>query len=408
MGKYYLDLPFIGEIPAAYRQDAQQIMAVTGLNIGNFAFRHALRFIVADLAAHEPVGYPAYHAAAAAGRVEQTLVSCANWLGTSAQDESSNLNRARTFAATGARTVCFGLGVQAKSDGGLPELGPNTLQLARVLADHAPLLSLRDELTRATLAAAGITNTVVTGCPSNFINPDPDLGAQIAARARALAAAAPGWSALRSLVSEFSGGHAASGQVLRAVLRLLASSPAFYVVQSPTLMPLLLRESDEIPPAYRANSPFGRDTERLRAVLRGRTLHFTAIEAWMDFARTCDLSFGMRIHGTMLPLQAGVPAALISHDARTAGLAGEMGIPQIPAEAFSIAEGPQRMLEEIARVMDGYDARRRELARVMVDYLTTNGLAPHPALAGLAGLATDGETAATGTATGTATGAATG
>lgn len=386
MGKYYLDLPVTGEIPQAYARSAQQIMTATGLNIGNLAFRHALRFILADLDAYRPVLYPAYHAAGAAGRVEDTIVSCANWLGTSAQDEASNLNRANAFAATRTRTVCFGLGVQAGADAGPPQLGPNTLRLAQVLAERAELLSLRDELTRETLAAAGITNTVVTGCPSNFINPDPELGAKIAARARALCDAAPGWGALRSLISEFSGGHAASGQVLREALQLMADSPAFYVVQAPTLLPLLLRESGELPPAYRANSPFGGDVERLRAVLRGRTLHFTAIEAWMDFARTCDLSFGMRIHGTMLPLQAGVPAALLSHDARTSGLAAHMGIPQIPAAAFGIAEGPRRLLDEIARVMEGYDARRRDLARVMVDYLHANGLAPHPALLGLAGL----------------------
>lgn len=54
----------------------------------------------------------------------------------------------------------------------------------------------------------------------------------------------------------------------------------------------------------------------------------------MDFARTCDLSFGMRIHGTMLPLQSGVPSVLVAHDSRTIGLADKMGIPWVSPEDF--------------------------------------------------------------------------
>lgn len=382
MSKFYLDLPYTSEVPQAYQYSSAELMEVSGLNIGNYAFRHALRFILSDLDSYTPVRYPEYGDAARNDKVEQTIVSCANWLGTSDQDEASNLNRVRAFEASEGPVVCFGLGVQAPASGEIPELRPNTRRLAEVLASKAALLSVRDDLTAQTLEEIGIRNTVVTGCPSNFINPDPELGQRIIERVNDLRRREPEWSEMRSVLSEFSGGHAASGGILKESLRLLAETPSFLVLQSPTLLPFLLREHDDLPHVYLSNNPFDEGVGRLRRVLRSSTLHFSSIESWLDFSRTCHLAFGMRIHGTMIPLQAGVPSILISHDSRTQGLASRMGIPVVPAETFNEIrkDGPGRMLNQIASQMVGYDETRSSLARVMFDYVVQNNLKPHPGL----------------------------
>ena len=389
MARFYLDLPVLDRTDdlSSYHLNTQEIMSATGENIGNLAFRHALRFIVDDVAARKLVRYPAYLAAARAGDVADTIVSCANWLGTSERDEAANANRADAFAATDAPTVCFGLGVQAPHGAARVDLGPNTQRLAKVLSERAPLLSVRDEITQTTLERSGITNTVVTGCPSNFINGDPTLGARIAARAEYLVGRVNSWDDLRSLISEFSGGNTASGAVLGQCLRLMDNTPAFYMLQSPVLLPFVLRENRRVPDVYASNNPFKNEPGRLSKALSRSCIHFSSIEAWMDFARSCDLSFGMRIHGNMVPLQAGVPSILISHDSRTAGLGGIMGIPRVTAEEFvgDISEKPQRLLEIIAETMQHYDTRRQELARVMYDYLTRNNLAVHASLQRLAG-----------------------
>lgn len=387
MSNYYLDLPVIGEVPEAYLVNSADLMSSTGINIGNLAFRHALRFILTDLDSFLPVRYLAYAQAANRGAVQRTLVSCANWLGTSDRDEASNLHRAQAIEASDAPTVCFGLGVQARAGDQRVDLGPNTRRLAKSLADRAKLVSVRDELTRRTLEEIGISNVVVTGCPSNFINSDPTLGHKIMLAAEQLRSQAPTWSQLRSMISEFSGGHPASGLVLRESLRLMAETPAFLVVQTPILMPLLLRESQDIPHPYLKNNPFGQDKHRLTQILKSSTLHFSSVAAWLDFSRTCDLSFGMRIHGTMIPLQAGVPSILVSHDTRTAGLAAQMGIPRLPAEEFAelCRPGPKRMLEMIIEQMEDYDKRRQTLARTMLDFLSENQMDAHPSLLRLAG-----------------------
>lgn len=391
MPKYYLDLPVLDRTDpnASYRLNSDEIMAVTGQNIGNFAFRHALRYIVKDLSSYEICRYPAYLTAARAGKVESSIVSCANWLGMSDQDERSNLNRAVTFEATDASTVCFAIGVQAKGGTKVAELRENTVRLAKALAARAKYLSVRDEVTQQTLAHFGIKNTVITGCPSNFINGDPELGKKVAQKAQTLLDNVQTWRDLKSLICEFSGGNTASGQVLSTKMRFLEQTPAHYVLQAPTLLPFTLRETNEIPAVYRSNHPFGDDNKRLEMTLRSKCIHFSSIESWMDYARTCDLSFGMRIHGNMIPLQAGVPSALISHDSRTAGLADMMGIPHISAEDFAggYSKTPHKMLEVIVEKMSVYDAHRKKLANIMTDYVTANGLDAHPSLLGLAGRA---------------------
>jgi len=384
--KLYLDMADVSAIPEAYRLNTDGLMSATGINIGNFAFRHALPRIIEDFEGYVPVTYTDYLKAVEAGPVERVLVSCANWLGTSPEDEKNNGFRAMALEKASAPVDCFGLGVQAKAGAETAQLGPNTIRMAKVMSERATAISVRDQLTQETLAACGITNTVVTGCPSNFINPAPDLGARIARRASDTASARPTWDGLRTVISEASGGHAASGDVIRATLALMAAHPVFYVVQTPALLPLLLGESEALAPIYLSNSPFD-SVETLKQALYKALLHFSSIDAWMDFARTCQLSFGMRIHGTMVPLQAGVPSLLISHDSRTAGLAQHMGIPAMTPETFLSyqAEGPASLLAYIARAMQPYDTHRQELAQTMRDYIRDNGLTPHPDLVALAG-----------------------
>lgn len=380
MQKLYLDLPYTSDVPKAYQMDKAALSAATGANLGNLAFRHALRFVVKDMDSREKINFLelSQMVDADSSKKRDIVVSCANWLGLSERDESSNKNRADSIQKFDGNVVCFGLGVQAPITETLPKLGPNTLRLAKTLAEHATLLSVRDQLTQDTLEAEGILNTVVTGCPSNLINNDPQLGAKVSARAREIAGTASSWEDVRSCISEMSGGHPLSGQVLSQNLGLMDQTPAFYLIQSPLLLDLLIGDRKTVPPAYLSNHPFDKNQDKVIQVLRNKVLHFAHMDAWMDFARTCDISFGMRIHGTMVPMQSGVPSVLIAHDTRTIGLAEFMGIPWVqPSEFMEKAKNsPVALLERIAQTMDDYDARRANIANIFHDYVIKNGLVP--------------------------------
>jgi hypothetical protein len=77
--------------------------------------------------------------------------------------------------------IFFGFGAQASSGAKAHslELGSHTCELACLLSDKCNQLSARDEFTYDVVKRLGIENAVVTGCPSNFLNLDDDLGAGI-------------------------------------------------------------------------------------------------------------------------------------------------------------------------------------------------------------------------------------
>ena len=78
--RLHLDLRFVSGIPAAYRYGAAELMSVSGVNLGNFAFRHGLPFIFSEFADYRSITYSALLDLAAPGAVDSLLVSCANWL----------------------------------------------------------------------------------------------------------------------------------------------------------------------------------------------------------------------------------------------------------------------------------------------------------------------------------------
>lgn len=374
MKKIYLDLRVISAVRDAYTQNSQGLMQLSGANIGNYAFRHGLSSLT-DLSAYSVMAYTEAKQAIALEQPKSVLVSCANWLSATEDYERGNGVRAAIIDAVTGPVVSFGLGAQASHGEANLKLGPNTERLARVLASKCKSLSVRDEFTADVLDKLGIKNLTITGCPSNFINLDRGLGAKVLGRCSGDAARAKDWSELRSHISEYSGGHVLSGRVLGATMRILASSGAFYVVQSPVLMPFVLGENRKVPPDYLSNAPEElRTVEKVAALLRRSALHFSSIEAWLDFSRTCDIAFGMRIHGSMIPLQSGTPSLVIGHDSRTSGLAGFMGIPTCSPQQFVDAaeKSPVALFEIIAAGMQGYDRRRQELGRTMKGYLEAN------------------------------------
>lgn len=391
MAKLYLDMQYIGRVPAAYRMSASTLAALSGMNLGNFVFRQALWNILADLETFRPVTGADYRKSVEQEPVDRLILSCANWLGQTARDEEHNRGRAQLIEKCDGPVTAFGLGVQAPlsraGEAVSVRFGPETTRLAQVISERSAQISVRDELTRISLENIGVTNVTVTGCPSNFLNPDPDLGARVTGRAQDSLKVLKDWLDVRLLISEANGGHGSTGAVLQHQLRLLNETPAFYVVQTPDLLDFVLGARTNIPNLYRNHNPFVPEVNKLTRVLKSKALHFADVEAWMDFSRTCDLSIGMRIHGTMVPLQAGTPAILVGHDSRTSGLAETMSVPWITPEQYLeiVPKGPKAVMELFAVRMEGFDRRRQELAAIMHDFLVQNGLTPHDRLVRLAG-----------------------
>lgn len=385
MTQLYLDMKYIGRIPDVFKMDAATINHHCGQNLGNFVFRHALRNVLADLEDYKPVEGREYREIAKEQPIDRVIISCANWLGQTAQDEAFNRGRAEMVEMANTSVVAFGLGVQAH---GLThdqpvKIGPHTTRLVHALSERSAQISVRDELTRRTLEAVGVQNATVTGCPSNYLNGSPTLGASLAARAEAFNLKS--WDDVRTAISEVTGGHAKSGDIFRQQMRMMAETPAFYVVQTPDFVGFLMGDRSQISKYYRDNNPFRDEPHKLTRVLKSKTLQFTDVDSWMGFCTTCDMSMGMRIHGTMVPLQSGVPSILIAHDSRTVGLADAMNIPWVSPEQYLdfAKDGPQRLMDVFREKIAGFDENRKVLARTMRDFVVANDLRPQANLLGL-------------------------
>ncbi|TCO97146.1 polysaccharide pyruvyl transferase family protein [Rubrivivax gelatinosus] len=373
----WLDLDCRGNMRGAFALDAAALAQRSGQNLGNLVFRRALENAV-DLDDAVAMDYSVASRVSPDRRPSHLVVSAANWLADDAIAERDNDYRRRLFESFDCPVVVFGLGAQCALDT-RPTLGPKTRDLIRLLGERSRSISVRDTLTAELIHDAGVPHAVVTGCPSSLLNLDPALGATLQRRAGALDTL--DYAEMRVHVTETSGGHARSADAMHAGLAILRDSPSFMVVQEPELLPFLLRETPRLPAAYAEHAQaLGCSGRELEILLRQRTLFFSSVDGWMDFARTCDLSIGMRLHGAMIALQAGVPALLVTHDERTRGLGETMALPRLDPQSF-VALQRQQLRGVGARVqeaLEGYDANRQRLARLMLDHARRNGLMARP------------------------------
>ena len=372
LDKLWLDLPVTSSILNAYKYSHDYIMKYSGLNIGNFVFRKAVFSLVEDASHFTPCTWSEGNKLINA-EDSSTIISCANWLGMGEKNEASNLNRAQIIEAMTGNFLILGLGAQA-SHGQDLDLGENTKRLARALASKVNLLSVRDLTTANALEQIGIDNAVVTGCPSNFINLDlktTDFDSSYINKNAT-------WADINFLISEASGGNPLSISVTSRIYSILAQSQgSSYVLQSPALLPFLYREVDELPRFYELAS--NSNTQSIAKLMKAKSKVFTSVDEWLFSSRFYDISFGMRIHGTMVPLQAGVPSVLIAHDQRTAGLADTMGIPKLTCKEFvdqECIQKPENLLEIFRSNLIGYMDRRQELAQEFLKVITSNGFTP--------------------------------
>lgn len=371
-----------GRIPAAFRRDTAGAFAEVGHNTGNLAFQHA----VWSLLAEEKVAFAFdFDPAVVKERARLVCIPAANFL--YAGFDLGGL--ADRLAATGLPLMVLGLGAQAMKDIAEVKLQPGTERLLRLFAERCARIAVRGRHTAAVLERHGVTNFEVLGCPSNFINPDPRLGAGILERwrdgRRDHLAFAP---TFYSYNAGFEGAlHAALGP---ALVEIVAQDPLMAVALARGDRSAAVAQWLETKAGYLSALPHA---EQARAVALLRA--YLDAEAWMDSYRRLDGVVGSRIHGVNLGWQAGRAALVVSYDLRTAELAEAMGIPLVQAKGLDAGQVLRVMDEAVERCAAAYDARRAELAGRAVALLEAHGAEPAAQLRALAAASPAAAAAAT-------------
>ena len=305
-----------------YRFDASSLLRATGGNTGNLAFLYAVSEHLGPSVPFVSIETPINEIRHIA---DVLILPLANQLGR----HTNLIHLAEKLEALALPVVGVGLGAQLKSMDENIELQPGTKRwletMARLSPSDQPNIGVRGEFTKCQMGRYGVEHAAaVIGCPSNFINSRDDIASQLALgfskrpRRIAVTAGIPYIPAL-----------ATTEQNLAA---LVSETDGAYIVQHDLeMVQLARREFDRMQPTLletcRQYICPHLDTAAFLAWCERHARVFGDVQAWMDYLRRFDFVIGTRLHGAMLALQAGVPAACIAHDSRTLELCETMGMP---------------------------------------------------------------------------------
>jgi hypothetical protein len=360
-----------GRVPASFRRDTAGAFAEVGHNTGNLAFQHAVWTLLDE--EKLSINFD-FDPAEVREKARLVCVPAANFL--YAGFDLGGL--ADRLEATGLPLMVLGLGAQAMRDIAEVKLQPGTERLLRLFAERCARIAVRGRHTGAVLERYGVKNFEVLGCPSNFINPDPQLGAGILQRWRDGGRARMGFApTFYSYNSGFEGAlHAALGP---ALVEVVAQDPLPAVALARGDRTEAVAQWLDSKAGYLSALP---EEERLRAV--GVLRAYFSAEAWMEGYRRLDGVVGSRIHGVNLAWQAGRAGLVVSYDLRTAELAETMGIPLVQAKGLEAGAILRIMDEAVQRCASNYDAGRAVLAARFAEAIAAHGVKPAPHLQALA------------------------
>ena len=364
----------------SYRHSSEYLFRKSGANTGNFAFVHALWSHLSPQVEIFP-----WEASpdALRERCDVIVMACANQLG-----PHSNLEQlAIMFERAKLPILAIGLGAQASELGEAVELTAGTRRWLDVVAAHAPSkapnIGVRGEFSREQVERSGVRDrALVTGCPSNFINPAPLLADALEKRYRppdpiervAVPAGLHHWAKL--------------GPLERALADIVEATSGAYIAQSEIDMIRMARgEWDAMDPAtFRSIRGYIRPTlsdDAFRAWCKRYATCFSDATSWMESMRTFDFVAGTRFHGVMLAMQAGTPGGVIAHDSRTLEMCETMAIPVRMHHDMPAKFQPSDLPSLFEFQAGAYTRKRSELAGRYAYMLLAAGIEPNEGLLGL-------------------------
>lgn len=273
--------------------------------------------------------------------------------------------------------MALGMGAQANlNDHPRLSLGPEITRLARAISDQSIAIGVRGEFTASVLESIGIRNTVVIGCPSNFLSTTSDLGLRTQAKQEV---GPPERLVFSGRDFDFASTHL-QRSAQRRLLDYTELHNGFYVVQAETAAIQQTRHDRHDPQAaaYRSGlrrylRPWQSD-DQFRRLMSRHFISFLQVSGWLEFLSSADLHVGMRIHGSIAATQASTPSLTIAHDMRTLELCQTLGLPYTSVQRFCESSDLADAVQPNPFLGREYDKRRMELAESYRDIYLANGL----------------------------------
>lgn len=365
------------EVSNPENRTLKELVQLVGSNTGNLAFTYPIDKLINNSVEVIPWDFDIE---LARERYDILWFACANMIGSHADLGwvADHLEKA------GLPVIAIGLGAQNRTiaDLDLP-IQPGTLRWLDTLEKLSPSscnIFCRGDYTDNLLKSQGISHSIPGCCPSLFISPDVNLGQTIFKNRHNPVL-------LKQPFTIYSGfiGNSTLFALEESLARLahLHGLNGLYVSQhDPTLLGLseqrfreTMREED-ILRAKNMIQPTSSQEEFLQWSRRHMRA-FYSLEAWLDEVKNFRFASGMRFHGNMISLQAGVPSLCISIDSRTEELCHSCQLPSMNAFEFSTVDP-----KTLYHVFDArynpttFDQNRSAKAAVFLSFLIANNLSP--------------------------------
>lgn len=219
-----------------------------------------------------------------------------------------------------------GLGAQTNDRSRISEIHPNTLRMVKLISERSPSIGVRGYYTAEVLAANGILNTEVLGCPSLYTKLTPP-------------SATLKWhpEQIKNLSVNFSrrvAGHAFEKDRLQAIenslLKIAVANQLTFVAQD-ELEELSLSSEAVDENSIQAIKKYFSDLNEDQVIqyFKENTKYFCNVDDWSNYIKTKSGSIGSRLHGNLIALINGIPSLTIAHDSRTLEMCALTGVPHI-------------------------------------------------------------------------------
>lgn len=353
-------------------QPFQTVLNSVGLNLGNMLFSDAMHRQLAFV----PVSYGGRpDPQEVRANCDVVIFPAANQI----DETTSRQHWAEAIEAIDLPVVIAGLGAQSLERRLPLKLPKGTKRFLKAVSERTREISVRGPFTAEVLAAEGVHNVRVTGCPSLFWHVDAsgptrfDYAARLDRQPERVSV---GTTRYGIKDDHFDPTIERSRQAM-AICQAAGARGYDYIAQSEPLEFVyglgLKRRFGDDDYAYGARLYGLKDSDAFKAFAERHFKAFASVDAWVDYMAGRDLYAGTRLHGVIASLLAGTPAALVLHDSRTSEISEFCSLPTTSAEALASGEFD---LERLKEQHEAFKVRWTELYRNYHEFLQQAGV-PH-------------------------------
>jgi hypothetical protein len=373
------------EVQDASQLDLKTLEGLVGANTGNLAFTYPIDRLIDNPVERIPWNFDIE---SAREKFDVLWFACANMLGS-----HCDLGWvADHLEQTGLPVIAVGLGAQNRSSHDFDfSITPGTLRWLLTLERLSPSgcnIFCRGEYTDSILKFLQLGFSTSGCCPSLFISSDSSLGKTIASNSLDPENRGKPFA----IYSGFIGNHSLY-LLEQSLVQLLdvTDEPGIYISQHGKIL-LSLSESrfrdqlseEQIQKAKEMIMPTASDLDFF-SWCDQHAKTFYSIDEWLRQLKNYSTSTGMRFHGNMLSLQAGIPSVCITIDSRTEELCRSCLVPSMTTLEFKhVTSETLRRVFNVRFRPEEFDANRSSMARKFMSFLLANNLTPSRHLQSLA------------------------